>query len=93
MSTNGDKSTFYVERLIRLVFMVLFGLVLQLAAMVMWLVVVVQFVHHLFIGQRHDSLAGFAASLAHYIYQCWQFLNDNTDTKPFPFNDWPDDKS
>ncbi len=80
---------FTAEPWIRLVYMVLFGLALQVAAMVMWFVIVVQFIFSLFNDEPNEPLQTFANTLAQFIYQCWQFLSYNTNEKPFPFADWP----
>lgn len=77
------------EHWIRVLFMLLFALLVQLAAAVMWVVVVVQFLFCLCSGQPQPRLAYFAQSLASFIYQCWQFLSYGSDDKPYPFQDWP----
>lgn len=74
---------------LRVVFMVLFALILQVAAAVMWVVVVVQFLFALFTGSANDNLRQFGHSLATFIFQTWQFLSYNSDEKPYPFQDWP----
>jgi hypothetical protein len=74
---------------LRLVFMVVFGCLLQVAAFVMWGVAALQFVLTLFNGATNPRLREFSSSLCTYILQCVQFLCFNTDTKPYPFSDWP----
>lgn len=74
---------------LRVVFMVLFALILQVAAAVMWVVVVLQFLFSLFAGETNANLRKFGHSLATFIYQTWQFLSYNTEEKPYPFQDWP----
>ncbi|MBR9912086.1 MAG: DUF4389 domain-containing protein [Gammaproteobacteria bacterium] len=78
---------------IRLLFMLLFALLVQVAAAVMWVVVVVQFLFNLLGGTSNIPLREFGHSLSVFIFQCWQFLNYNADDKPFPFQDWPGDSS
>ncbi|MYM62743.1 DUF4389 domain-containing protein [Pseudomaricurvus sp. HS19] len=77
------------ELWMRFVFMLIVGLFVQLAAALMWLVVLVQFIFVAISGERNDNLRRFAASLATYIYQCWQFLSFGSNDKPYPFQDWP----
>lgn len=74
---------------LRVVFMVLFALILQVAAAVMWVVVVLQFLFSLCAGEANANLRKFGHSLATFIYQTWQFLSYNTEEKPYPFQDWP----
>lgn len=88
MKSNLLSSTHWL----RLVFMVLFAVILQVAAAVMWIVVVLQFLFSLFTGQNNDNLREFGHSLSVFIYQTWQFLSYNSEEKPYPFQDWPDSK-
>lgn len=88
MKSNLLSSTHWL----RLVFMVLFAVILQVAAAVMWIVVVLQFLFSLFTGQNNDNLRELGHSLSVFIYQTWQFLSYNSEEKPYPFQDWPDSK-
>ncbi|MBU3070308.1 DUF4389 domain-containing protein [Aestuariicella sp. G3-2] len=88
MKSNLLSSTHWL----RLVFMVLFAVILQVAAAVMWVVVILQFLFSLFTGQNNDNLREFGHSLSVFIYQTWQFLSYNSEEKPYPFQDWPDSK-
>ncbi len=74
---------------LRLVFMLVFAVLIQVAAAVMWVVVLAQFIFVLFSGKTNANLKQFSASLATYIFQCWRFLSFNRDDKPYPFQDWP----
>lgn len=74
---------------LRLVFMVLFALALQLASLVMWAVVVLQFLFSLITGQDNANLRRLGKSLARYIHDVLVFVTYNGDDKPFPFADWP----
>lgn len=75
---------------LRLVFMLLFAGLLQLAILVMWFVVTLQFVFSLITGKDNSKLRDFGHGLSTFIYQSLQFLSYNSDEKPFPFNDWPE---
>lgn len=85
--SNISNSAFWL----RLVFMLIFAVLVQLAAAVMWVVVVLQFFFNLFTGVGNQQLSSFGNSLAVFIYQTWQFLNYNSEEKPYPFQDWPTD--
>lgn len=74
----------------RLLFMVLFALLLQVASLVMWAVVAVQFLWSLITGADNEQLRRFGHSLSAFIFEALQFLTYNTERKPFPFSDWPD---
>ncbi|MFA0812729.1 DUF4389 domain-containing protein [Microbulbifer epialgicus] len=75
---------------VRLIYMVLFGICLQLAGWVLLAVVVLQFLFSITGGSSNDNLRRFGDQLASYIYQTVQFLIYNSEDKPFPFAEWPE---
>lgn len=75
---------------LRLVYMVLFSIFLQVSSLVMWVLVAVQFLFALITGKDNMNLRRFGDSLSQYIYQALRFLTYNTEDKPFPFADWPE---
>ena len=78
------------EHWLRLVYMLLFAVLLYVAGMVMGVVIVLQFLFALLTGGNNDNLRHFGQVLSLYIYDCLNFLTYNTEQKPFPFDDWPD---
>ena len=75
---------------LRLVFMIIFYVLICVAAMVTSVVVVLGFFWLLFTGDRNEQLRRTGQSLAAYIGQIIRYLTLNTDDKPFPFNaEWP----
>ncbi|WP_049630008.1 DUF4389 domain-containing protein [Cellvibrio sp. pealriver] len=77
---------------LRLVFMLLFAAVLQLASLVMWILVAAQFLFSLITGEDNQHLRRFGHSLSTYIYDVLKFLCYSSEEKPFPFADWPTGK-
>lgn len=75
---------------IRLLFMILFGVVLQVASLIVGAVVVLQFLFALTTGSDNENLRSFGANLTQYISDTLRFLTYNSEEKPFPFSDWPD---
>ncbi len=73
----------------RLLYMVFFGVCLQVARMVLWAVVGLQFLFVLLSGRDNDNLRDFGLSLSTFIFQALKFLTYNSEEKPFPFSDWP----
>jgi hypothetical protein len=73
----------------RLIYMLLFAVCLQVAAFVMWVVVGVQFIFALVTGTDNTNLRHFGRCLSRYIHQALLFLTYNSEAKPFPFSDWP----
>lgn len=74
---------------LRLVYMLLFAVILYAAIMVVWVLVLVQFLFSLITGLDNFKIRQFAYSLSTYIYQTLKFLTYSSDEKPFPFTDWP----
>jgi len=75
---------------LRLVYMLLFAVFLQVALAVMWVLVVIQFLFALITGNDNGNLRNFGHSLSRFIFQAIQFLTYNSEEKPFPFADWPE---
>jgi len=73
-------------------FIVVFIVAYQVAELVTFVVVVFQFLFALFTGERNTNLTKFGLNLSKYMYQILQFVTYNTDTKPFPFLDWPNEE-
>lgn len=76
----------------RLVYMLLFGLFLNVASFVVTVLVILQFAYTLFAGSNHQKLRTWSYSLSKYIEQGLMFLTFNSENKPFPFAEWPEDK-
>lgn len=90
MSEDIRKNATSGEHWLRLAFMLLFAVIIQVAAAVMWVVVIVQFLFALFTGSDNRNLRNFGHRLSVFIFQTWQFLSYNREDKPFPFQDWPE---
>ncbi|SFX06612.1 DUF4389 domain-containing protein [Marinospirillum alkaliphilum] len=90
------SSTSIKERLkdesywLRLPFMVLFFLAWKLTELVLIGVILVQVVYRLVMGEPQQQLQQFGSQLTVYAYQLFRYLTFNTDTKPFPFSEWPE---
>ncbi|HLD64418.1 MAG TPA: DUF4389 domain-containing protein, partial [Pseudomonas sp.] len=74
---------------LRVIWMLLFTLVWQLAELLLGVVVLVQLGYRLFYGAPSASLLGFGDSLCQYLAQIGRFGTFNSDEKPWPFADWP----
>ncbi|WP_084646150.1 DUF4389 domain-containing protein [Marinimicrobium agarilyticum] len=78
------------EHWLRLVYMLLFAVLLYVAGFVMGFIIVLQFLFALLSGSANKNLRQFGESLALYIYRVLQFLTYSREDKPFPFSDWPE---
>lgn len=75
---------------VRLVYMFVFTLLLMAARLVITLVVIVQFLLVLVTGSDNENLRNLGQGLGKWVYQTVMFLTFNTDSKPFPFDEWPE---
>lgn len=75
---------------LRLIYMVLFAVLLEVAGFVMLAVVIAQFLFAIFTGGANDNLRRLGDQVSTFIYQSLQFLIYNTEEKPFPFSEWPE---
>lgn len=83
-SNLTDKGTWR-----RLVVMLLFAVIFNIAELVLWAVVVIQFLFKLLTGAPNEKLREFGRKLAVYAQQIIGFLTYHTEEKPYPFGDWP----
>jgi len=77
---------------LRLVFMLLSLLLVEIAASILVLLVIAQFLYRLFNESSHHTILEFSNSLGRFILHSYRFLSYQTESKPFPFNDWPEAK-
>jgi hypothetical protein len=75
----------------RALFMVLFAIAYSIAETIMFFLVVFQFLSVWLTGSANEPLLRFGTNLSKYVYQILQFETFNTETRPFPLSDWPDD--
>lgn len=75
---------------LRLIYMVLFAVLLEVAGFVMLAVIIAQFLFAIFTGGANDNLRRLGDQISTFIYQSLQFLIYNTEEKPFPFSEWPE---
>lgn len=89
MNTSVKTNITRSETWVRALYMVLFGVLYNVAEIVLIAVVVLQFLLTLFTGKTNSRLLGFGQALSTYVYQIFRFLTYNTEDKPFPFGPWP----
>jgi len=82
---NLKQTTTWVRGL----YMLLFGFLAGLADVVLFGVVIFQFVHKLITGDTNERLHKLGQSIATYAYQIVQFLTFNSEYHPYPFGAWP----
>lgn len=75
---------------IRLAFIILFAIAMQIAGFVLTVTVVLQFLTKLLTGRVNEYVAQFGQNLATFEYQVIRFLTFARDEMPWPFAPWPD---
>ncbi|MEE3913321.1 DUF4389 domain-containing protein [Pseudomonas viridiflava] len=74
---------------LRILWMLLFVVVWQVAEVVLAGVVIVQLGYRLIYGAPSGSLMNFGDSLSQFLAQIGRFGTFHSDQKPWPFADWP----
>ena len=76
---------------LRALYMIFFVLAYGVAEVVLVLVVLFQFVHILFAGSANEAALRLGAALSAYIRQVLDYQTFNSEERPFPFTDWPEE--
>jgi hypothetical protein len=79
--TNGNQWT-------RILYMLLFSVILYLVMMVLWVIVVVQAIFALLTGKPNSEIRRFSGDLVQYMRDIAAFLTYTDETKPYPFQAW-----
>lgn len=83
----------YESIVLRILWMLVFLLVWQVAQLLLGAVVLVQLAYRLFYGAPSANLMNFGDSLSQYLAQIGRFGSFHTEQKPWPFADWPAPRS
>ena len=70
-------------------YMLLYAIFYTLAEIVLFAVVIFQFLMQVFTGETNDRLRKLGQSLSTYAYQVLVFLTFNSEYHPYPFGAWP----
>jgi hypothetical protein len=70
---------------VRLLFMVLFFALFGVGRFMLWAVVLVQFLSHLFTGRVTHRGSRWGQSISDWMYAVMLFMSYNTERMPFPF--------
>ena len=84
-STNVSRKSAWI----RLLYLILYAVILNITEGVTFIVAVVQFIFHLFTGRPNPRLSNLGQNLAAYMREIVAFLTYHSDELPFPFGDWP----
>ena len=70
-------------------YMLLFTIFACIAEVLLFVVIVFQFILKLLTGNTNERLRKLGQGMTTYIYQIFQFLSFNSDDHPYPFGAWP----
>lgn len=87
--SSGEKRNIWL----RVLLMLLMGLAFQVSGTVLGIVTVIQFVIVLISDAPNERLVSFGRSLGAYMQEIVHFLTFVTEEVPFPFSEWPSNKS
>lgn len=76
---------------LRLVSMIVLAIAFNIAEIVLYAVVIFQFLSALFTRKPNSHFTRFGRNLARYIQQIVAFLTFASEDRPFPFSSWPDE--
>lgn len=78
------------DKWLRLLYIVVYAIMFQVAEIVAGVAVLVQFLWTLFTGTPNDSLRDFGQRLAEWLRQTITYVTWGADARPWPFgNPWP----
>jgi len=73
----------------RLLYMLLFAVILYIAGTVVFALVALQFIFSLMNNDSNDEMRQLGKSIGVFFKQALDFLTYNSKVKPFPFSPWP----
>lgn len=71
-------------------FMIFYTLLYSVAEIVLIAIAFVQFAYTIFSGDINPKLKKLGHEISYYVYQIFQYLTFNSEQKPFPVADWPE---
>ena len=91
MNASLKQKLFRPSIWIRLVSMIVLAIAFNIVEIVIFAVVVFQFLTALFTRKPNSHFTRFGRNLARYLQQITAFLTFASEDKPFPFSSWPDE--
>lgn len=73
-------------------FILIFALIYGISKILIWSLVLFQFISLLITKETNTQLNHFSKSLSVFVYQLLQYVMFNSDEKPFPFSPWPEER-
>lgn len=74
---------------IRLIYMLIIGVLLNIAGAVMWVLCTLQFLFVLGSGRDNRHMRRLTLTITRFMEQALLYVNYNSEQRPFPFAPWP----
>ena len=74
---------------VRGLFIIVFGIIFYGLYLLIWVLVVFQFLTKVFTGALNQNLMDFSASLTRFAEQVLRYMTFQTEERPWPFSPWP----
>jgi hypothetical protein len=76
----------------RLLYTIFYMVIAKIVSFVIFVVVVAQFLYSWIGDTLNDKLLSFSASLSEYAKQLIAYISFNSDEKPWPMGEWPQEE-
>lgn len=76
----------------RLLYTIFYVVIAKIVSFIICVVVVAQFLYSWIGGSLNEKLLSFSASLSEYAKQLIAYISFNSDEKPWPMGEWPQEK-
>ncbi len=86
MTQSSNPRTIQTNAFKRLIFMVLFVALFGAVRLLLWVVVLIQFLSHLFLGRVTERVSLWGQALSTWMYRMMLFMTYNAEQMPFPFS-------
>jgi Domain of unknown function (DUF4389) len=86
MTQSPNPGTIPTNAFKRLLFMFLFFALFGAVRLLMWVVVLIQFLSHLFTGRVTQRVTLWGQALSTWMYRMMLFMTYNSEQMPFPFS-------
>lgn len=74
----------------RVLYTILYLFIGRFISMVLFVIVITQFIYIWLAGEPNDKILQFTKGMAEYTKQLVEYVGFNTNEKPWPAGDWPD---
>jgi hypothetical protein len=86
MTQSSNLDSIPTNAFKRLIFMILFFALFGAVRLLMWVVVLIQFLSHLFLGRVTQRVTLWGQALSTWMYRMMLFMSYNSEQMPFPFS-------